>query len=83
MMSFLLLDCGFVNKFQDNHTMVLLINTYYYLRINVIRDEELNENLFQDPFSCPRIHANCKVLLRTHHQCVGLELMNMKKELIY
>ncbi|QHO01828.1 hypothetical protein HN51_036477 [Arachis hypogaea] len=82
LMSCLLLDCGIVNEFQDNHKMVLLINTHYCLEINVtrdyaIREEELNENFFHGPFSCPRIHANCKVLLKTHHQCVGSELMDI------
>ncbi|KAG4982564.1 hypothetical protein JHK87_027313 [Glycine soja] len=36
--------------------------------INVLREEELNENFFKELSHVQEIHANCKVLLRTHHQ---------------
>ncbi|KAG5003399.1 hypothetical protein JHK86_027538 [Glycine max] len=45
--------------------------------INVHREEELNENFFKELSHVQEIHANCKVLLRTHHQRAGLELMDM------
>ncbi|CAK7337480.1 unnamed protein product [Dovyalis caffra] len=41
------------------------------------RDEDLNDNFFKDLSHVQQIHANCKVLLRTHHQRAGLELMDM------
>ncbi|KAE8727436.1 Detected protein of confused Function [Hibiscus syriacus] len=45
--------------------------------ISALRDEELNENFFKARSHVQEIHANCKILLRTHHQCAGLELMDM------
>ncbi|KAK7244862.1 hypothetical protein RIF29_39690 [Crotalaria pallida] len=36
--------------------------------INALREEELNENFFKALSYVQEIHANCKVLLRTHHQ---------------
>ncbi|KAH7687077.1 Conserved oligomeric Golgi complex subunit 6 protein [Dioscorea alata] len=45
--------------------------------INALREEELNENFFKALAHVQEIHANCKVLLRTHHQRAGLELMDM------
>ncbi|CAL0331643.1 unnamed protein product [Lupinus luteus] len=45
--------------------------------INALRDEELNENFFKALSHVQEIHGNCKVLLRTHHQRAGLELMDM------
>lgn len=45
--------------------------------INALREEELNENFFKALSHVQTIHANCKVLLRTHHQRAGLELMDM------
>uniref|UniRef100_A0A103Y372 Conserved oligomeric Golgi complex subunit 6 n=1 Tax=Cynara cardunculus var. scolymus TaxID=59895 RepID=A0A103Y372_CYNCS len=36
--------------------------------INALREEELNENFFKALSHVQTIHANCKVLLRTHHQ---------------
>ncbi|KAK2647805.1 hypothetical protein Ddye_015294 [Dipteronia dyeriana] len=45
--------------------------------IEALRDEELNENFFKALCHVQEIHANCKVLLRTHHQRAGLELMDM------
>ncbi|KAL5807606.1 hypothetical protein ACOSQ4_030339 [Xanthoceras sorbifolium] len=45
--------------------------------IEALRDEELNENFFKALSHVQEIHANCKVLLRTHHQRAGLELMDM------
>ncbi|KAJ8774186.1 hypothetical protein K2173_009617 [Erythroxylum novogranatense] len=45
--------------------------------INALRDQELNENFFKALSHVQEIHANCKVLLRTHHQRAGLELMDM------
>ncbi|KAK7274596.1 hypothetical protein RIF29_15692 [Crotalaria pallida] len=37
-------------------------------QINALREEELNENFFKALSYVQEIHANCKVLLRTHHQ---------------
>ncbi|TXG59207.1 hypothetical protein EZV62_017036 [Acer yangbiense] len=45
--------------------------------IEALRDEELNEKFFKALSHVQEIHANCKVLLRTHHQRAGLELMDM------
>ncbi|KAK6158558.1 hypothetical protein DH2020_005872 [Rehmannia glutinosa] len=45
--------------------------------INALREEELSENFFKALAHVHEIHANCKVLLRTHHQRAGLELMDM------
>lgn len=45
--------------------------------INALREEELNENFFKALSHVQEIHANCKILLRTHHQRAGLELMDM------
>ncbi|GAB4825276.1 Golgi transport complex subunit 6 [Ancistrocladus abbreviatus] len=45
--------------------------------INALREEELNEDFFKALAHVQEIHANCKILLRTHHQRAGLELMDM------
>lgn len=45
--------------------------------INALRHEDLNENFFKALCHVQEIHANCKTLLRTHHQRAGLELMDM------
>lgn len=45
--------------------------------INALREEDLNENFFKALAHVQEIHANCKMLLRTHHQRAGLELMDM------
>ncbi|CAI9759527.1 unnamed protein product [Fraxinus pennsylvanica] len=45
--------------------------------ISALREEDLNENFFKALAHVQEIHANCKVLLRTHHQRAGLELMDM------
>ncbi|CAB4292704.1 unnamed protein product [Prunus armeniaca] len=45
--------------------------------ISALREEELNENFFKALSHVQEIHANCKLLLRTHHQRAGLELMDM------
>ncbi|XP_074285100.1 conserved oligomeric Golgi complex subunit 6 [Silene latifolia] len=45
--------------------------------INALKEEELSENFFKALSHVQEIHANCKVLLRTHHQRAGLELMDM------
>ncbi|BBN17538.1 conserved oligomeric Golgi complex subunit 6 [Marchantia polymorpha subsp. ruderalis] len=45
--------------------------------VNALREEELNENFFKALARVQEIHANCKVLLRTHQQRAGLELMDM------
>uniref|UniRef100_A0A7N0T243 Conserved oligomeric Golgi complex subunit 6 n=1 Tax=Kalanchoe fedtschenkoi TaxID=63787 RepID=A0A7N0T243_KALFE len=45
--------------------------------ITALREEDLNENFFKALSHVQEIHANCKVLLRTHHQRAGLELMDM------
>ncbi|KAL6207641.1 hypothetical protein ACLB2K_018598 [Fragaria x ananassa] len=45
--------------------------------INALREEELSESFFKALSHVQEIHANCKLLLRTHHQRAGLELMDM------
>ncbi|KAJ4952435.1 hypothetical protein NE237_029267 [Protea cynaroides] len=45
--------------------------------INALREEDLDENFFKALSHVKEIHANCKILLRTHHQRAGLELMDM------
>nr|CAD1840697.1 unnamed protein product [Ananas comosus var. bracteatus] len=45
--------------------------------INALREDELNDNFFKALSHVQEIHANCKILLRTHHQRAGLELMDM------
>ncbi|XP_077253885.1 oligomeric golgi complex subunit [Tasmannia lanceolata] len=45
--------------------------------INALREEDLNENFFMALSHVQEIHSNCKILLRTHHQRAGLELMDM------
>ncbi|CAK9136958.1 unnamed protein product [Ilex paraguariensis] len=45
--------------------------------INALREEDLSENFFKALSHVQEIHANCKVLLRTHHQRAGLELMDV------
>ncbi|KAI8016830.1 Conserved oligomeric Golgi complex subunit 6 [Camellia lanceoleosa] len=40
-------------------------------------EEDMNDNFFKALSHVQEIHANCKVLLRTHHQHTGLELMDM------
>ncbi|KAL6556472.1 Golgi transport complex subunit 6 [Orobanche gracilis] len=49
--------------------------------INALREEDLSENFFKALAHVHEIHANCKLLLRTHHQNswqrAGLELMDM------
>lgn len=38
------------------------------LQISALREEDLNENFFKALSHVQEIHANCKILLRTHHQ---------------
>nr|ATB19475.1 putative COG7 [Cupressus duclouxiana] len=45
--------------------------------VNALREEELNGNFFKALARVQEIHNNCKMLLRTHHQRAGLELMDM------
>ncbi|KAG9460053.1 hypothetical protein H6P81_004561 [Aristolochia fimbriata] len=45
--------------------------------IHALREEDMNDNFFKALAHVQEIHANCKVLLRTHHQRAGLELMDM------
>ncbi|WOK99927.1 conserved oligomeric Golgi complex subunit 6 [Canna indica] len=45
--------------------------------INALREEEIGESFFKALMHVQEIHANCKILLRTHHQRAGLELMDM------
>ncbi|XP_010518954.1 PREDICTED: conserved oligomeric Golgi complex subunit 6 [Tarenaya hassleriana] len=45
--------------------------------IKALREDELNENFFEALAHVQEIHSNCKLLLRTHHQRAGLELMDM------
>lgn len=45
--------------------------------INALREEEIDDKFFKALLHVQEIHSNCKVLLRTHHQRAGLELMDM------
>ncbi|KAK4803224.1 hypothetical protein SAY86_001427 [Trapa natans] len=45
--------------------------------IEALREEDLSENFFKALSHVQEIHTNCKILLRTHHQRAGLELMDM------
>eukprot|EP00271_Cylindrocystis_brebissonii_P011852 TRINITY_DN29826_c0_g1_i1.p1 TRINITY_DN29826_c0_g1~~TRINITY_DN29826_c0_g1_i1.p1 ORF type:complete len:707 (+),score=155.94 TRINITY_DN29826_c0_g1_i1:799-2919(+) len=45
--------------------------------IAALREEELDERFFRALARVQEIHSNCKVLLRTHHQRAGLELMDV------
>ncbi|KAK9134521.1 hypothetical protein Syun_013851 [Stephania yunnanensis] len=45
--------------------------------IHALREEDLSENFFKALSHVQEIHANCKILLMTHHQRAGLELMDM------
>lgn len=45
--------------------------------ITALREEDLDERFFKALARVQEIHANCKVLLRTHHQRAGLELMDV------
>ncbi|XP_024518707.1 conserved oligomeric Golgi complex subunit 6 [Selaginella moellendorffii] len=45
--------------------------------VYALREEELNQNFFKALSRVQKIHANCKLLVRTHHQRAGLELMDM------
>ncbi|KAK1273086.1 hypothetical protein QJS04_geneDACA012272 [Acorus gramineus] len=45
--------------------------------ISALKEDELSENFFKALSHVQEIHANCKMLLRTHHQRAGLELMDM------
>ena len=52
----------------------------YQLRpeeVTALREEDISENFFKALLRVQEIHANCKILLRTHHQRAGLELMDM------
>lgn len=45
--------------------------------VAALREEELSPAFFSALAHVQEIHANCKMLLRTHHQRAGLELMDM------
>ncbi|XP_060968898.1 conserved oligomeric Golgi complex subunit 6 [Cannabis sativa] len=45
--------------------------------ITALRDDDLSPAFFKALSHVHDIHANCKLLLRTHHQRAGLELMDM------
>ncbi|KAJ0231001.1 Conserved oligomeric Golgi complex subunit 6 [Hirschfeldia incana] len=45
--------------------------------IKALREDELDESFFQALSHVQEIHSNCKLLLRTHHQRAGLELMGV------
>lgn len=52
----------------------------YQLRpeeVTALREEDISESFFKALLRVQEIHANCKILLRTHHQRAGLELMDM------
>jgi hypothetical protein len=52
----------------------------YQLRpeeVTALREEDISEDFFKALLRVQEIHANCKILLRTHHQRAGLELMDM------
>lgn len=45
-------------------------------QVIALREEDLDENFFKALARVQEIHANCKILLRTHHQ-VGLEMFTL------
>ncbi|KAF8095396.1 hypothetical protein N665_0334s0016 [Sinapis alba] len=45
--------------------------------MKALREDELDESFFQALSHVQEIHSNCKLLLRTHHQRAGLELMGV------
>ncbi|CAI5518474.1 unnamed protein product [Closterium sp. Naga37s-1] len=45
--------------------------------VQALREDEISENFFEALNRVHEIHANCKLLLRTHHQRAGLELMDL------
>lgn len=47
-------------------------------QINALRDEDLNEDFFKALSHVQEIHANCKILLRTHHQAFPLSPLCMR-----
>ncbi|CAI5988671.1 unnamed protein product [Closterium sp. NIES-65] len=46
-------------------------------RVQALREDEISEKFFEALNRVHEIHANCKLLLRTHHQRAGLELMDL------
>ncbi|KAF7127531.1 hypothetical protein RHSIM_Rhsim11G0036600 [Rhododendron simsii] len=50
--------------------------------INALREEDLNENFFKALSHVQEIHANCKVLLRTHHQLHPFSASSLRSPLI-
>ena len=47
------------------------ILSIHYVQINALREEDLNDAFFKALARVQEIHANCKILLRTHHQVGG------------
>ncbi|CAI5508119.1 unnamed protein product [Closterium sp. Naga37s-1] len=45
--------------------------------VQALREDEISEKFFEALNRVHEIHANCKLLLRTHHQRAGLELMDL------
>ncbi|MCO5600340.1 hypothetical protein L7F22_054451 [Adiantum nelumboides] len=70
-------DLEITNQRQDIVSSFLRDYQLSPEEVSALRDEELNDTFFKALARVQEIHANCKVLLRTHHQRAGLELMDM------
>ncbi|MCO5598413.1 hypothetical protein L7F22_052508 [Adiantum nelumboides] len=61
-------DLQITNQRQDIVSSFLRDYQLSPEEISALRDEELNDTFFKALAQVQEIHANCKVLLRTHHQ---------------
>lgn len=62
-----------------NYVLATCINAdgVFPVQINALREEDLNENFFKALSRVQEIHANCKVLLRTHHQVISCVVISV------
>jgi hypothetical protein len=70
-------ELDYTTQRQDLITMFLNNYQLHPEEVAALREEDLSEDFFKALLRVQEIHANCKVLLRTHHQRAGLELMDM------
>lgn len=57
------------SRFRNKvHLAFLCVSSTFLLQVFALREEDLSENFFKALTRVQEIHANCKVLLRTHHQ---------------
>lgn len=64
---------------QRQELITAFLNNYQLRpeEVTALREEDISENFFKALMRVQEIHTNCKILLRTHHQRAGLELMDM------